>query len=48
MKIVLILVALIAFCLVAAAEPVAVGGDFGRTWISNYLAKNPQSGAPGK
>jgi len=41
MKIVLILVALLALCLIASAEPVAVGGDFGRTWISNYLAKNP-------
>ena len=41
MKIVLILVALLAFCLIASAEPVAVGGDFGRAWISNYLAKNP-------
>jgi hypothetical protein len=41
MKIVLILVALLAFCLIVSAEPVAVGGDFGRTWISNYLAKNP-------
>ena len=41
MKILLIMVALLAFCLIASAEPVAVGGDFGRAWISNYLAKNP-------
>jgi hypothetical protein len=40
MKIVLIVVAFLAFCLIAFAEPVAVGGDFGRMWISNYLAKN--------
>ena len=41
MKIVLMVVALYAFCLTASATPVAVGGDFGRAWISNYLAKNP-------
>ena len=41
MKIILIMVALLAFCLITSAEPVAVGGDFGRAWISNYLAKNP-------
>src|SRR5271157_5914859 len=42
MKIVLlIMLVLIAFSLTASAEPVAIGGDFGRAWISNYLAKNP-------
>jgi len=41
MEIVFIVVALLAFCLTASAGPVAVGGDFGRAWISNYLAKNP-------
>jgi hypothetical protein len=43
MKLVLpIMAAILAFCLIAsAAEPIAIGGDFGRAWISNYLAKNP-------
>jgi hypothetical protein len=42
MKIVLlIMLVLMAFCLTASAEPVVVGGDFGRAWISNYLASNP-------
>jgi len=42
MKIVLlIMLVLIAFSLTASAEPVAIGGDFGRAWINNYLAKNP-------
>ena len=40
MKIVIITILLLASCLVASAEPVAVGGDFGRTWISNFLAQN--------
>ncbi|VVB63084.1 Uncharacterised protein [uncultured archaeon] len=37
----LVILDLITFCLIASAEPVAIGGDFGRAWISNYLAKNP-------
>lgn len=37
----LVILVLIAFCLVASAKPVALGGDFGREWISNYLAENP-------
>ena len=37
----LVILVLIAFCLVASAKPVAIGGDFGRAWISNYLAENP-------
>lgn len=42
MKIVLmIMLVLMAFCITASARPVAVGGDFGRAWISNYLASNP-------
>ena len=43
MKLVLlIMLVLLAFCLItSAAEPVAIGGDFGRAWITNYLAKNP-------
>ena len=42
MKLVLLIMpVLLAFCLIASAEPVAIGGDFGRAWISNYLAKNP-------
>jgi hypothetical protein len=45
MKIVLIAVALLAFCLITSAEPVAVGGDFGRMWISSYLAQNPRAAA---
>jgi len=42
MRIILIMFVLLAFCLICSAEPVAVGGDFGRTWISNYLAQNPR------
>jgi hypothetical protein len=42
MKIILIKVALLALCLISSAELVAVGSDFGRTWISNYLAQNPR------
>jgi hypothetical protein len=47
MKIILIIimVALLVSCIIASAEPVAVGGDFGRTWISNYLAQNPEPAA---
>jgi hypothetical protein len=41
MKAALIMIVLLAFSLGASANPIAVGGDFGRTWISNYLAKNP-------
>ena len=37
----LIMLVLIAFFLTASAEPIAIGGDFGRAWLSNYLAKNP-------
>ena len=40
MKIVIIMILLLASCLVASAEPVAVGGDFGRTWINNFLTQN--------
>jgi hypothetical protein len=40
MKILIIMILLLASCLVASAEPVAVGGDFGRTWINNFLAQN--------
>jgi len=42
MWIILIMFVLVAFCLMASIEPVAIGGDFGRTWISNYLAQNPR------
>lgn len=42
MKITPLMVALLALCLVASAAPVAVGGDFGRLWISNYLVQNPR------
>lgn len=37
----LIILVLSGFCLTASAKPVAIGGDFGREWISNYLAENP-------
>jgi hypothetical protein len=40
MKIVIVMILLLASCLVASAGPVAVGGDFGRTWISNFQAQN--------
>lgn len=40
MKIVIIMILLLISSLVASAEPVAVGGDFGRTWINNFLAQN--------
>ena len=47
MKILLIL--LMAFCLVAYAQAVSgaekiqsVGGDFGRAWLDNYQAQNPE------
>jgi hypothetical protein len=40
MKIVIIVILLLATCMVASAGPVAVGGDFGRTWINNFLAQN--------
>jgi hypothetical protein len=40
MKIVIIMILLLASCLVASAGPVAVGGDFGRTWINNFQAQN--------
>lgn len=38
---VIIAIMFIFICITASAEPIAVGGDFGRTWISNYLDKNP-------
>jgi hypothetical protein len=41
MNVVLVIIVLLAFSLAASADPIAVGGDFGRTWISNYLSKNP-------
>jgi hypothetical protein len=40
MKIIIVVILILASCLVASAEPVAVGGDFGRTWINNFLAEN--------
>jgi hypothetical protein len=47
MKILLFL--LMAFCLVASAQTVgedekvqSVGGDFGRAWLDNYKAQNPE------
>jgi hypothetical protein len=40
MKIVIIMILLLTSCLVTSTEPVAVGGDFGRTWINNFLVQN--------
>jgi len=42
MKIVIIMILLMALCLIASSKPVAVGGDFGRTWINNFLDQNPK------
>jgi hypothetical protein len=42
MKIVIIMIFFLALCLIASSKPVAVGGDFGRTWINNFLAQNPK------
>lgn len=40
MKIAIITVLLLTSCIAASSQPVAVGGDFGRTWINNFLAQN--------
>ena len=57
MKIRLMTIILIMFCLAFSTQLVIlcsgsqgvqnVGGDFGRTWLSNYQAQNPGPAAPG-
>jgi hypothetical protein len=52
MKIIFTVTVLLTLCLVAFAQPVvvssnsgkfqSVGGDFGRTWISDFQAQNPK------
>ncbi len=54
MKIKLMTIMLMLFCLAVSAVALcsgsdkvqSVGGDFGRAWISNYLAENPRPAAP--
>lgn len=57
MKIIFTATVLLALCLVAFAQSVGpstgsdkvqqVGGDFGKAWISNFLAQNPKPAAQG-
>ncbi|MGA9098984.1 MAG: hypothetical protein WB392_08655 [Methanotrichaceae archaeon] len=57
MKIRLMTIILMVLCLAISTQLVMlcsgsggaqnVGGDFGRAWLSNYLAQNPRPAAPG-
>lgn len=40
MKTAIIVILILTSSLVASSQPVAVGGDFGRTWINNFLVQN--------